>query len=55
MGMMKYPNFVTGVNILPTIIIFSSDLIYFASEEWSHVLTWDFFVGRFIWMDGLNR
>lgn len=27
----------------------------FVSEEWSHVLTWDLFVGRWIWMDGLKR
>lgn len=27
----------------------------FVSEEWSHVLTWDIFVGRFIWLDGLRR
>jgi len=27
----------------------------FVSEEWSHVLTWDLFVGRFIWLDGLKR
>ena len=27
----------------------------FVSEEWSHVLTWDLFVGRWIWMDGLRR
>lgn len=27
----------------------------FVSEEWSHVLTWDLFVGRFIWQDGLRR
>jgi hypothetical protein len=27
----------------------------FVSEEWSHVLTWDFFVGRLIWLDGIKR
>lgn len=27
----------------------------FVSEEWSHVLTWDLFVGRWIWIDGLKR
>lgn len=27
----------------------------FVSEEWSHVLAWDLFVGRFIWLDGLQR
>lgn len=27
----------------------------FISEEWSHVLTWDIFVGRYIWKDGLDR
>lgn len=27
----------------------------FVSEEWSHVLTWDLLVGRYIWMDGLRR
>jgi len=27
----------------------------FVSEEWSHVLTWDLFVGRWIWLDGLKR
>jgi hypothetical protein len=27
----------------------------FVAEEWSHVLTWDFFVGRWIWLDGLKR
>jgi len=27
----------------------------FVSEEWTHVLTWDLFVGRWIWMDGLKR
>ena len=27
----------------------------FVSEEWSHVLTWDIFVGRYIWLDGLRR
>lgn len=27
----------------------------FVSEEWSHVLTWDIFVGRWIWLDGLKR
>lgn len=27
----------------------------FVAEEWSHVLTWDIFVGRYIWLDGLSR
>lgn len=27
----------------------------FVTEEWSHVLTWDLFVGRFIWLDGIKR
>lgn len=27
----------------------------FVAEEWSHVLTWDIFVGRYIWLDGLRR
>ena len=27
----------------------------FVTEEWSHVLIWDLFVGRYIWMDGLRR
>lgn len=27
----------------------------FVSEEWSHVLTWDLFVGRWIWLDGIRR
>ena len=27
----------------------------FVTEEWSHVLTWDLFVGRWIWLDGLRR
>jgi hypothetical protein len=27
----------------------------FVAEEWSHVLTWDMFVGRWIWLDGLRR
>lgn len=27
----------------------------FVAEEWSHVLTWDLFVGRFVWLDGLRR
>mmetsp|Transcript_13235 Transcript_13235/g.24846 ORF Transcript_13235/g.24846 Transcript_13235/m.24846 type:complete len:290 (+) Transcript_13235:31-900(+) len=27
----------------------------FVSEEWSHVLTWDLFVGRMVWLDGLKR
>ena len=27
----------------------------FVAEEWSHVLTWDLFVGRYVWMDGLRR
>lgn len=27
----------------------------FDAEEWAHVLTWDLFVGRWIWLDGLRR
>lgn len=27
----------------------------FVAEEWSHVLTWDLFIGRWIWLDGLKR
>jgi hypothetical protein len=27
----------------------------FVSEEWSHVLTWDLLIGRWIWLDGLRR
>ena len=27
----------------------------FVSEEWSHVLTWDLLVGRWIWVDGIRR
>lgn len=27
----------------------------FVSEEWSHVLTWDLLVGRYIWLDGIKR
>jgi len=27
----------------------------FVAEEWPHVLTWDLFVGRYIWLDGLER
>ena len=27
----------------------------FAAEEWTHVLIWDLFVGRYIWLDGLKR
>jgi Domain of unknown function (DUF4281) len=27
----------------------------FVAEEWPHVLTWDLFVGRWIWLDGLKR
>jgi hypothetical protein len=27
----------------------------FVAEEWSHVLTWDLFVGRYVWLDGLRR
>ena len=27
----------------------------FVTEEWSHVLTWDLFVGRWIWVDGIKR
>lgn len=27
----------------------------FVAEEWSHVLTWDLFIGRYIWLDGLKR
>ena len=27
----------------------------FVAEEWTHVLCWDLFVGRYIWLDGLKR
>ena len=27
----------------------------FVSEEWTHTLIWDLFVGRFIWLDGRKR
>ena len=27
----------------------------FVAEEWPHVLIWDLFVGRAIWLDGLGR
>ena len=27
----------------------------FVAEEWPHVLTWDLFVGRWIWLDGIRR
>jgi hypothetical protein len=27
----------------------------FVAEEWSHVLIWDLFVGRAIWLEGLKR
>ena len=27
----------------------------FVTEEWSHVLAWDLFVGRWIWLDGVRR
>lgn len=27
----------------------------FVAEEWPHVLTWDLFVGRYIWLDGVKR
>ena len=27
----------------------------FVGEEWAHVLTWDLFVGRFVWLDALAR
>ncbi|CAK9013385.1 Protein MAO HUZI 4 [Durusdinium trenchii] len=27
----------------------------FVSEEWSHVLAWDLFVGRWIYLDGQRR
>ena len=27
----------------------------FCAEEWPHVLIWDLFVGRAIWLDGLSR
>ena len=27
----------------------------FVAEEWPHVLTWDLFVGRWVWLDGLRR
>ena len=27
----------------------------FAAEEWTHVLIWDLFVGRAIWLDSVER
>lgn len=27
----------------------------FVAEEWPHVLIWDLFVGRAVWLDGLER
>ena len=27
----------------------------FVAEEWPHVLIWDLFVGRYIWLDGERR
>ena len=27
----------------------------FVAEEWPHVLIWDLFVGRAIWLDSLER
>ncbi len=27
----------------------------FVAEEWPHVLIWDLFVGRLIWLDGVDR
>jgi hypothetical protein len=27
----------------------------FVAEEWPHVLIWDLFLGRMIWLDGLQR
>lgn len=27
----------------------------FVAEEWSHVLTWDLFVGRWVWQQGLRN
>lgn len=27
----------------------------FVAEEWIHTLSWDLFVGRYIWLDGLKR
>jgi len=27
----------------------------FVAEEWSHVLTWDLVVGRYVWLDGIRR
>jgi len=29
--------------------------VNFVSEEWPHVLIWDLFVGRWIWLDGEKR
>ena len=26
-----------------------------SAEEWTHVLIWDLFVGRYIWLDGRRR
>jgi len=27
----------------------------FVSEEWAHVLAWDLFVGRYVYLDGLDK
>ena len=27
----------------------------FVAEEWPHVLIWDLFVGRAVWLDGIQR
>lgn len=32
-----------------------SEFRNFAAEEWTHVLIWDLFVGRWIWLDGRRR
>jgi hypothetical protein len=39
----------------PRVYLFPRQYPNFVSEEWSHVLTWDLFVGRWIWLDGLRR
>ena len=31
------------------------EITNFVAEEWPHVLIWDLFVGRQIWIDGLER
>ena len=67
MGMMKYPNFVSEVRRLEGTESLSAPERHPSSisqplsrapcplpQEWSHVLVWDLFVGRLIWLDGLR-